>query len=336
MYFGIWESLDDIEDPTLLQNALDLPKLTNASIAESTLKKYKGSWKAWVKWSDQFPEVNPCPAEPFFIAIYIKEITDKTSCSIGLLTTAFLGIRWGHIHSSFTPPTNHPFLKMAFEGAKRIVSRLSPPKNKKEPLTPEIIKRIVDIFTDTPGLPTTRFIIICLVSFTGFLRISELLDLRVKHVQFVDGGMKLEIVKSKTDQLHEGNIIYIAGLTSNCCPVQWLRKYLTAAKILHNPNTFVICRLFKTKIGHNAHGNKPISYSSARGSFMGHLSKIVDNTTIYGLHSLRSGGATAAANSGISDRLIAKQGRWSSNSSRDGYIKDNPDKRFKVSKSLGI
>ena len=69
---------------------------------------------------------------------------------------------------------------------------------------------------------------------------------------------------------------------------------------------------------------------------MEHLAKIVKNTTIYSLHSLRSDGATAAANSGVSDRLIAKQGRWSSNSSRDGNIKDNPAKRFKVSESLGI
>ena len=34
--------------------------------------------------------------------------------------------------------------------------------------------------------------------------------------------------------------------------------------------------------------------------------------------------------------LITKQARCSSKSSRDGYIKDNPAKRFKVSKSLRI
>ena len=148
----------------------------------------------------------------------------------------------------------------------------------------------------------------------------------------------LEITNSKTDQLHEGNTIYISatGTGTNYCPVQWLVRYLKAAKTQENPDAFIICRLFKTKAGHNAPGDKPISYSSAKGSFMEHLAKIVGNNKIYGLHSLRSGGAIAAANSGVSDRLIAKQGRWSSNSSRDGYIKDNPAKRFKVSMSIGI
>ena len=69
---------------------------------------------------------------------------------MGLLTNAFLGIRWGHIHSGLVPPTNHPFLKMVFEGAKRILSRSSPIKNKKEILIPEIIKKIVDIFAEAP------------------------------------------------------------------------------------------------------------------------------------------------------------------------------------------
>lgn len=336
MYCGIWRNLDGIQDPGLLQSALELPGLASASIAKSTLAKYKKSWKDWAQWSEQFTEVSFCPAEPFYIAIYLKEIADRPSSSIGLITSAFLGIRWGHIHSGLMPPTDHPFLKMILEGAKRTISRKGTPKTKKEPLTPEVIKKIVDVFSESPSLHTMRFIIICLVSFAGFLRISELLNLKVKHLQFVEGGVKLKITNSKTDQLHEGDIIYIAGLDSNYCPVRWLTKYLKAAKISDNPDAFVICRLFKTKTGYNAHGDKSISYSSARSSFMEHLARIVKNTNIYGLHSLRSGGATAAANSGVSDRLIAKQGRWSSNSSRDGYIKDNPAKRFKVSESLGI
>ena len=47
----------------------------------------------------------------------------------------------------------------------------------------------------------------------------------------------------------------------------------------------------------------------------------------FGLHSLRSGGASAAANNGISDRLISKQGR-SSEKARSGYIKDSAVKRL--------
>jgi hypothetical protein len=43
----------------------------------------------------------------------------------------------------------------------------------------------------------------------------------------------------------------------------------------------------------------------------------------FGLHSLRSGGATTCANLGISDRLFKKHGRWSSETAKDGYVKDS-------------
>ena len=42
-----------------------------------------------------------------------------------------------------------------------------------------------------------------------------------------------------------------------------------------------------------------------------------------GLHSLRAGRATAAANAGVPDRLFKRHGRWKSESAKDGYIKDS-------------
>jgi pyocin large subunit-like protein len=35
---------------------------------------------------------------------------------------------------------------------------------------------------------------------------------------------------------------------------------------------------------------------------------------------MKSGGATAAANSDINDRVWKRQGRWKSDSSKDGYV----------------
>ena len=54
------------------------------------------------------------------------------------------------------------------------------------------------------------------------------------------------------------------------------------------------------------------------------------------LHSLRSGGATAAANNGIKDRMFKRHGRWISESAKDGYVKDKIHERLTVSLSLGL
>ena len=115
-------------------------------------------------------------------------------------------------------------------------------------------------------------------------------------------------------------------------------KYLKISKLDKEPESFLICRIYKTKKGHNAHGKQPLSYSRAREIFMEQLALIFPDTDVkvFGLHSLRSGGASAAADNDISDLLTCKHGRWSANTSRDRYIKDNKSKRLKVSASLNL
>ena len=49
---------------------------------------------------------------------------------------------------------------------------------------------------------------------------------------------------------------------------------------------------------------------------------------------MRSGGATAAANSDINDRVWKRHGRWKSDSSKDGYVVDSVDKGCKCLKTL--
>ena len=56
----------------------------------------------------------------------------------------------------------------------------------------------------------------------------------------------------------------------------------------------------------------------------------------FGLHILRAGGATAAANQGVPDRLVKRQGRWKSEKAKDGYVKDKISDLLSVSLNLGI
>lgn len=78
-----------------------------------------------------------------------------------------------------------------------------------------------------------------------------------------------------------------------------------------------------------------LSYTRVRELVKEAFSGFIDIKLI-GVHSLRSGGATAAANAGIADRLFKRHGRWSSDGAKDGYVKDDLQKRLAVSRSLGI
>ena len=63
---------------------------------------------------------------------------------------------------------------------------------------------------------------------------------------------------------------------------------------------------------------------------------IVPDISAIGIHTLRSGGATATANTGVPDRLFKRHGRWASESAKDGYVQVSLSSRLSVSKALSI
>ena len=63
---------------------------------------------------------------------------------------------------------------------------------------------------------------------------------------------------------------------------------------------------------------------------------VVPDISAIGTHSLRSSGATVAANAGVPDRLFGRHGRWASESAKDGYVQDSSSSRLSVSKALDI
>ena len=68
---------------------------------------------------------------------------------------------------------------------------------------------------------------------------------------------------------------------------------------------------------------KDLTLEGGRSSLKLKITGTVDNIKNYGLHSLRSGGATASVVRGIPpDRPSKRHGRLRSESAKDGYVKD--------------
>ena len=304
-----------------------------SAYAESTIDKYKPAWKKWLNWSEQFEEVNSCPADAFHVALYFNDLVINES-SHSAIVNAYHGIRWGHINTGYDSPTDSQFVKVAFEGAKRLSEKGN---NQKDPIDPEMLKQLVNYFGFTGNILHLRFIVVCLLGFGGFFRISELLSIQVKHITFFNEYVDILIEQSKCDQLREGHIVKISKTGKTTCPVYWLNKYLDVTELRDKKEGFLICRLYATKKGHNVHFQTGITYETIRKCFLAHLEQLYPNDVKrFGLHSLRSGGASAAANNDVPERLIDKHGRWKSSRSKDRYIKDSSEKRIKVSMNLGI
>ena len=56
----------------------------------------------------------------------------------------------------------------------------------------------------------------------------------------------------------------------------------------------------------------------------------------FSTHSARSGGATLAASSGVSERNLQRHGRWASTTAKNIYVKDSLASRLEVSKALSL
>ena len=91
-----------------------------------------------------------------------------------------------------------------------------------------------------------------------------------------------------------------------------------------------------TKKGESLRDAGRISYSCLRDLFRKKLADLGFPPNEFGLHSLRAGGATAAANAKVPDRMFKRHGRWKSENAKDGYVKDDVESRLEVSKSLGL
>ena len=112
-------------------------------------------------------------------------------------------------------------------------------------------------------------------------------------------------------------------------------EQLAATRLEINSDMLIFRRIITHQSIKSLHKEDlPLKYINVLDSFRKSLEKIGFNSTIYGTHSLRAGGSTSAANSGLEDRLFQRHGRWNSTSAKDSYIKESKTRLLSVTKAL--
>ena len=212
--------------------------------------------------------------------------------------------------------------------------------NKKEPIEGRHIFQLHDRLLLNLSLTNLRTFVMTILSFAGFLRFDEVVSIKRCDVIFKPGYMKIFLERSKTDVYRVGKWVFISATETRCCPCKNIQQYFDRAGLGDEQSDEYIFRgvtkFSKQGFEQLKRQNKPISYSTTRKLFLQSLENIGLPSKDFGLHSLRSGGATAAANAGITDRLFKQHGRWKSESAKDGYVKDNLTALLTVTKSLGL
>ncbi|KAK3090957.1 hypothetical protein FSP39_011926, partial [Pinctada imbricata] len=335
----VWTEIQQLRlrDGRLSSAASDIPRIIKKGKSDNSNRVYDAYFKKFQHWCSSL-SVSSMPASVSTVAVYLSSLVQK-SVSESVLSTNFYSIKWHHDISLCANPCDSKILHLLMEGGKRILSK---PINKKEPITPEILKKIVEKYGQDANKNNLSHVRICsmfLLGFSGFLRFSELSKLKVKNISFHELHMSVHIEGSKTDVYRRGNNVLIARTSKDTCPVYWLKLYLDLAGISKRPEDFIFrsIRYFKSSDSYKLCScNRPISYTRARELLRDALASVGLDTKCFGLHSLRSGGATSAAENNVSDRLLKLHGRWKSDLSRDNYIKDSTSNQLSVTKKLNI
>jgi integrase len=299
------------------------------------VKKYSSAFAAWKTWctENQVAAFHPSHKEiaRYFICLY------NSKAPYSRIETVFYALKWKfdcQPDTSTCNPCNVKFLHLILDGLKRTLAK---PTVRKEPVTAGMLAQYVSIM-NCDCLKDLRIAAMMLLGYAGFLRYDELSSLKICDVVWCHSHIKLFIERSKTDQFREGAWVVIAPTGRPTCPVNMLHQYLKCAGIsdlqsndfLFRPITYLKSSgLFTLRKG-------KVSYSRCREIFKEALESIGIDSSKFGLHSLRSGGASAAAERGVPDRLLLRQGRWKSETSKNMYVKESLSNKLVVSLNVGL
>ena len=104
----------------------------------------------------------------------------------------------------YNSPTDNPFVQLVSEGCQRLCETEA---TKKEPINSDMIKTLVTKYGGKSStIPDLRFLLTCLSGFAGFLRIDELLDVKLKHIKLQESHIEILFPKPKTHQHREGHL----------------------------------------------------------------------------------------------------------------------------------
>ena len=297
---GVWGALKNRQDPEIKGLVTSLSSTVLASRAPATMNKYLGGFLRWKHSAKARREVAVFPVKGTEFVLYLQHLGD-TAGSKSAVEKAVHSVGCVHQLEGYPPMSDLPFVNMVSDGLQRKLAKL---KVCKEPVTREMILALVNSLGKTPSLADVRLAVACLLAFSAFLRYDELSRLRCCDITFDPQRMTVRIVSSKLDQYRQGDRVIVARTGSSVCPVAMLERYYAMAAL---PKSWKL-RLFRgiviTKSGERFCSHDSLSYTRLRELFLSKLSELGFDPKQFGLHSLRSGGASAAANAGVPDRLF--------------------------------
>ena len=284
-----------------------------SSKAINTVRAYKSDFKDFGLFCAQ-NGFKSLPSEPKIVSLYLTHLSTK-EVKMSTLKRRLVSIGVIHKLKGHYLDTKHPIIIENIMGIKR---RKGSVQKGKKPLLISNLKLIINVIDKSKyeDIKKYRDRSIILIGFSGGFRRNEIVSLDYDDLDFVSEGLKINLKRSKTDQFGEGSVKGLPYFdNAQYCPVLSLKNWIEVSNISSGP----LFRRFSkgSKLSENRLTDQTVAllikkYLKLAG---------IDNKNYSG-HSLRSGFATTAAESGAEERSIMAMTGHKSTEMVRRYIKE--------------
>ena len=254
------------------------------------------------------------PSEPKIVSLYLTHLSTKGS-KISTLKRRLVSIGVIHRLKGHYLDMKHPSIIENIMGIKR---RKGSSQKGKKPILISTLKKIINVIDEQNKEEIKKFRdrTIILIGFSGGFRRNEIVTLDHDDLDFVPEGVRINLRRSKTDQFGEGFTKALPYFdNSKYCPVVSLKKWMEISKIGSGP---VFRRFSKgSKLSENRLTDQTVALLIKQ-----YLQLTGIDSKNYSGHSLRSGFATSAAESGAEERSIMAMTGHKSTEMVRRYIKE--------------
>ena len=283
------------------------------SKANNTIRAYRSDFQDFSLFCVQ-NGFKSLPSDPKIVSLYLTQLSSK-DIKISTIKRRLVSIGVIHKIKGHYLDTKHPLIIENLMGIKR---RKGSNQKGKKPLLVNNLKNIINVIDnqDRDNIKIFRDRTIILIGFAGGFRRNEIVSLDYEDLDFVKEGLKISIKRSKTDQFGEG---LVKGLpyfdNSEYCPVVSTKNWIEISKIKSGP----LFRRFRK--GSNL-SEQRLTDQTVALLVKKYLNLAGIESKNYSGHSLRSGFATSAAESGAEERSIMAMSGHKSTEMVRRYIKE--------------
>lgn len=281
----------------------------------NTKKAYKTDLRLFAEWAED-QGLCHLPATGATVANYISHLSDMGR-KPSTIARALSSISQAHKSEGLETPTKSNAVATVHRGINR---ERGTAQRRAKPIVITELRRLCDKIK--PSFLGRRDKALILIGWSAALRRSELVALNVENIDFVEEGMIVLIVNSKTDQVGQGYKIGIPyAKDEKYCPVKSLKRWRDLADIKSGPLFFAIGTPGK-KFHAEVAKRKKLSAATVNAIIKRRIKQGGMNPAGYSGHSLRAGFITAAAKEKIPEYLIQAHTRHRSAKVLRGYIRD--------------